>query len=248
MTIESNEDLENLKKIGRIVGLTLREMSGRMKPGMTTLELDEIGAAFLDSHGARSAPILAYEFPGATCISVNDEAAHGIPSERVIREGDLVNIDVSAELDGYFADAGVTIPVPPVTPLMDNLCRCTRRALNKAIAQARAGRPINRVGQAVEREAEKCGLNVIHNLTGHGIGRHIHEYPQAVLNYYEPKDRRRFTPGLVVTLEPFLSAGAEYVATEPDGWTLRAPDGSLNAQFEHTLVVTRGKPIIVTAV
>lgn len=248
MTIESNEDLEGLKKIGRIVGLTLREMAGRLEPGMTTLELDEIGSSFMERHGARSAPILAYEFPGATCISVNEEAAHGIPGDRVIREGDLVNIDVSAELEGFFADAAVTVPLAPVTPLMENLCRCTRRALNKAIAQARAGRPINRVGQAVEKVAEKCGFNVIHNLTGHGIGRHIHEYPQAVLNYFEPKDKRRFTPGLVVTLEPFLSTGAEYVSTAPDGWTLLARDGSLNAQYEHTLVVTRGKPIIVTAV
>jgi methionyl aminopeptidase len=246
MSIESDKDLYALKRIGRVVALALSEMRQQIQPGMTTAELDDIGRAVLTRHGARSAPQLVYGFPAATCISLNDEAAHGIPGNRIIRAGDLVNIDVSAELAGYFADAALTIVVPPASTLKRSLCHCAQRAHRQAIAAAQAGRPINVIGQAAERAARKGGFNVIFELTGHGVGRNIHEEP-SVPSFYAPWAKQRLTEGLVITVEPFLSTGAKRVLTDPNGWTLKTPDGSLSAQYEHTIVVTRGQPIIVTA-
>ena len=248
MTIDKDEDLERLTRIGRIVGLTVQAMAEELQPGITTGELDAIGAAFLEKHGARSAPQLIYNYPGATCISVNDEAAHGVPGDRVIRAGDLVNIDVSAELDGYFADTGASFAVPPTTPLQERLLDCTRNALQSGIKAARAGEKLNRIGRAVQSEAERCGFAIVTELTGHGVGRHLHEDPRAVLNYYEPGDRRRLRKGMVFTVEPFLTTGEGRVVEGEDGWTLRSPDGGLMAQYEHTIVVTQGSPIIITQV
>lgn len=246
MSIESEKDLTALKRIGRIVALVLSEMRQRLQPGMTTAELDAIGQAVLDRHGARSAPQLVYSFPAATCISLNDEAAHGVPGDRIIRAGDLVNLDVSAELDGYFADAALTIVVPPISTLKHNLCHWAQRAQRQAIAAAQAGRPINVIGQAAERSARQGGFKIISELTGHGVGRHIHEEP-SIPSFNAPWARQHLTEGLVITVEPFLSTGAKHVVTDANGWTLKTPDGSLSAQYEHTIVVTRGRPIIVTA-
>ena len=222
-------------------------MQARVEPGITTAELDAIGGAMLEKFGARSAPKLVYNFPGTTCISLNDEAAHGIPGPRVIRPGDLVNIDVSAELDGYYADAGVTVPVPPVSELQQRLCACAQAALRAGIAAARAGQPINAIGRAMEDQARRGGFAVLRELNGHGVGRHIHE-PPTVPGFYVQRLRGRLTEGLVITVEPFLSAGSSRVITGPDGWTLRSPDGSLNVQYEHTIIVTRGHPLVITAV
>lgn len=247
MSIGSESDLQGLKESGRIVALALQEMARHLKPGITTLELDWIGEAFLSRHGARSAPRLAYNFPGGTCISINDEAAHGIPGNRVVRTGDIVNLDVSADLNGFVADTGATFAVPPVSPVKDKLLRCTKAALNRAIEAAQAGRPMNVIGQAVEAEARRGKFSIIANLAGHGVGRSIHEDPSDVLNYYNPRDKRRLTEGMVITIEPFFSTGATYVREDRDGWTLKTPDGSLSCQYEHTIVITKGKPIIITA-
>ena len=247
MTIKSAEDLDKLKRIGRIVALTLREMRQQLRPGMTTGELDDIGLRMLEKHGAQSAPRLVYNFPGATCISVNSEAAHGIPGDRVVQEGDLVNIDVSAELDGFFADTGASVPVLPVDPQIQRLCAFTRRALRRALEVARHGRFIQGVGKVVENEARKGGFQVIRNLCGHGVGRSLHEYPDSITSFYNAADRRRFTEGLALAIEPFLSTGATEVETASDNWTQITPDGSITAQYEHTIVITRKKPIVVTA-
>jgi methionyl aminopeptidase len=248
MTVDSPHDLAGLKRIGRIVGLALKEMKARVAPGVTTAELDAVGAALLERYGARSAPILAYRFPGTTCISINDEAAHGIPGERAIAAGDLVNLDVSAELDGYFADAGLMAAVPPVDLVRHNLVLCAQRALSKAITAARAGQPVNAIGRAIEDEAQGCGFSTLHDLGGHGVGRGIHEEPHNIACFYNPGDRRVLKEGMVLTIEPFVTTGAKAVYTDANGWTLKTRDGSLSAQFEHTLVITRGKPVIVTAI
>lgn len=248
MTVESHEDLLGLLKIGRIVGLTLQHMQAAARPGMSTAELDAIGAAFLRQHGARSAPILAYNYPGHTCISINDEAAHGIPSSRVIQPGDLVNIDVSAEMDGYWADTGGTVAMPPISPEKQRLCDYTRKALEAAISVVRAGQPINVIGKAVEAVARQGGYSIIRELGGHGVGRHLHEPPHAVPHHFVRRATQRLTEGMVLTLEPFLTTGAIHVKTEADGWTLRTTDGSLSAQYEHTVVITDEAPILVTAV
>ncbi|MDQ5826064.1 MAG: type I methionyl aminopeptidase [Chloroflexota bacterium] len=248
MSIESEEDVVGLRKCGRIVGLTLREMSRHVRPGITTGELDRIGEEFLLKHGARSAPKLTYNFPGATCISINDEAAHGIPGNRVIQPGDLVNIDVSAELDGYITDTGATFAVPPISPTKQKLMDCTKAALNNAIAAARSDQSISVIGQAVEAQARRCGFTIIKNLAGHGVGRSLHEQPSMVLNYYNGLEKRKLSEGLVLTIEPFLSTGADFVMEAKDGWTLKTPDGSLLAQYEHTIIITKGRPVVVTLV
>lgn len=246
MSVNTPEELEALRRVGRVVASTMRAMARRLRPGMTTAELDEIGRAELERHGARSAPIATYAFPGATCISVTPEAAHGIPGPREIRAGDLVNIDVSAELDGFVADTGASFPVPPVSPAVQALCDATRRALDRALSVVKADAPLNRIGQAVQAEAERSGYTVVRNLCGHGVGRGLHEPPREVANYYDPSDRRLLTDGLVLTIEPFLSTGTDFVVEQDNGWTLTMPDGSLVAQYEHTVVVTPAGPIVLT--
>jgi methionyl aminopeptidase len=246
MSIESEQDLAALKRIGRIAALTLQEMRKHVRPGITTRELDEIGAETLARYGAHSAPRVSYDFPGTTCISLNEVAAHGIPGDRVVQAGDLVNIDVSAELDGYFGDTAATIPVGPISDAARRLCRCTQNALGRGLAAARAGQPLNGIGLAVQRVAEECGYQVIRNLPGHGIGHKLHEQP-TVLNFYHPEMTQKLTEGLVITVEPFLSLSADHIVDGDDGWALLTADGSLAAQYEHTIVVTQGEPLILTA-
>lgn len=247
MTIETEQDLERLKVIGKIVADTIKIMSENLEAGMTTKELDYIAEKYLNSKGARSAPKVTYNFPAYTCISINDEAAHGIPSSnKIIKAGDLVNIDVSAELDGYFADSGATFIVPPVTQEKKELCRATKQALFKAIDEVRAGLPLNVIGKAVEKHARKTGFTIIRDLGSHGVGRALHEEPKFIPPFYDKSDRRVLKEGMVITIEPFLSNGAYSVYQARDGWTLKTNNHSLSAQFEHTLVVTKKKPIIIT--
>jgi methionyl aminopeptidase len=246
MTIETEDDVAALKRIGRIVSCVLHEMLEAAEPGMTTRELDAIGERLLDSHGARSAPRLSYGFPGATCISVNEEAAHGIPGDRVIRPGDVLNVDVSAEMGGYFADTGGTRVVPPSDARKTRLCHATRTALERAMTHARAGRPISGIGAAIERTAKSFGFKVIENLGSHGVGRALHEAPEHIPGYFDPADRRVLAEGMVITIEPFLSTRSRTVTEASDGWTLVGAPGNLSAQYEHTMIITRGEPIVVT--
>ncbi|HVY67242.1 MAG TPA: type I methionyl aminopeptidase [Gammaproteobacteria bacterium] len=246
MTIESEDDVAALKRIGKIVSYVLREMLDAAEPGMTTRELDSIGEQLLEKHGARSAPRLAYDFPGATCISLNEEAAHGIPGERVIRPGDVLNVDVSAELAGYFADTGGTTVVPPTNPQKTRLCHATRTALEHAMQQASAGQLISGIGAAIQRTAKTYGFKVIENLGSHGVGRALHEAPEHIPGYFDRRDKRILREGMVITIEPFLSTKSRVVTETADGWTLVGADGNLSAQYEHTMIITKGKPIVVT--
>jgi methionyl aminopeptidase len=246
MSINDERDVEGLKRIGAVVAAARDAMGAHVAPGVTTAELDAIGKEILDRHGARSAPRLAYGFPGVTCISVNDRLAHGIPSPKcVLSAGDLVNIDVSAELDGYWADTGASFPVGTVSAQANALLRATRLALEDGMSQARAGAPLRNIGRAVERRAKQCGFQVIRNLCGHGVGRNIHEAP-SVPNTFHRQDRTVLAAGLVITIEPFLTTSATMAVQDADGWTLRSSDGSLGAQFEHTLIVTGRGPIVLT--
>lgn len=246
MTIESERDVEGLKKVGGVVASVLREMLDSLEPGMTTAELDELGSALLERRGARSAPRAVYKFPGATCISVNEEAAHGVPGPRVIQPGDVVNVDVSAEMGGYFADTGGTRVVPPSTPVKNRLCHATKLALQEAVAEARAGNKLNLIGKAIQRVAKAQQFKIIKNLAGHGVGRGLHEEPDSIVGYYEPRDTRELREGMVIAIEPFLSTKSSIVEEADDGWTLVGAAGNLSAQYEHTLIVTRGAPIILT--
>ncbi|CAM2009194.1 type I methionyl aminopeptidase [Acanthopleuribacter pedis] len=249
MSIDGEQDLVKLKEIGRIVGKTLKTMLQTVEPGMTTAELDAVGRKLLEDAGARSAPESSYNFPGATCISVNHHMAHGIPSDKVIiKAGDLINIDVSAEKDGYYADTGASMAVPPVNPLFQKLCLSTRRALKSGMRAARAGRPLNHIGRAVSMEAKKAGFGIVRNLGSHGVGRSLHEEPKFIPSYYDPKDTRQLSEGMVITIEPFLTTGPPNAFQEKDGWTLSTLRGCYAAQFEHTIVITKNQPIVVTQV
>lgn len=246
MTIESDADIAGLKAAGHAVSTVLNRMLDSIRPGMTTRELDEMGARWLAEFGARSAPATSYNFPGATCISINEEAAHGIPGARVIAKGDVVNIDVSAELDGYFADTGGTRIVPPSTPTKTQLVFAARYALEQALKEVRHGARLNRIGHAIERVAKAHRFKIIENLCSHGVGRSLHEEPEYITGYYDPRDTRVLTAGMVITIEPFLSTKSSMVEETGDGWTLAGVKGNLSAQFEHTLIVTHGAPLVVT--
>ncbi len=246
MTIESDKDLQGLRRVGRVVALARDEMRRATEPGMTTQELDQIGAGVFERYGTRSAPNLVYGFPGTNCISLNDEAVHGIPSpERTIRPGDLVKIDVTAELDGYMADSAVTVALPGGDGTNERLVRCAESAYAMAAAVARVARPINKIGRAIEIAATREGFSVLRELHSHGIGRGIHEEP-SYPQYYDRRFDAPLTKGLVITIEPILSAGSSWVRDEGDGFTLSTADGSPSAHHEHTIVITRGSPITVT--
>ncbi|NDW02385.1 type I methionyl aminopeptidase [Salipiger sp. PrR002] len=246
MTITQEDELDGLKDIGRIVANTLRAMAKAMEPGMTTRELDEIGRAFLERHGAESAPQSAYDFPGATCISVNEEIAHGIPGERIIAQGDLVNIDVSASKDGFFADTGASYRVGPAHPLLDKLCRDGKRAMQIGIGQVAEGKPLAGIGNAIGKFADERGYTLIRNLASHGVGRSLHEYPEEIATWPNRSDRRRIDKGLVLTVEPFLSTGGLWASDGDDGWTLYAEPCAPVVQYEHTIVATTRGAIILT--
>ena len=246
MTADSQKDIDALKTIGHICAQTLRRMMDATRAGMATRELDEIGRALLEAEGARSAPQVTYNFPGATCISISPVIAHGIPDKHVLCEGELIHIDVSAELDGYFADTGASMVVTKRDRQLDRLLDATKATLHKALSAAKAGNPLSGIGRTVQNEARRRGFNVIYDLTGHGVGRGLHENPKEILNFYNPADRRVLHEGLVLAIEPFLTTGIGRVVTERDGWTIRTMDRAIAAQFEHTIVVTKNQPIILT--
>lgn len=246
MTADSEKDIKALKAAGRVVALALKKMMKHAKPGMTTAELDAIGSEFLKAEGAKSAPQAMYNFPGATCISVSPIIAHGIPGNHVLQEGELINIDVSAELDGYFADTGASMVVAKRIPEIERMLEAAKSALNKAVHAAKAGEPLNGIGKTIQDEAKRKGYNVIYDLTGHGIGKSLHEEPSAIYNFNKPDDRRILKEGWVLAIEPFLTPGRGRVVEEKDRWSLRTIDRAIAAQFEHTVIVTENEPIILT--
>ncbi len=246
MTIDNQEELDALIRAGRVVAEARQAMVEAVTPGTTTGELDAVGREVFRRHGARSAPRLTYRFPGSTCISINDEAAHGVPSlRRQLREGDLVNLDVSAELDGYFSDTGVSVPVGDVSPVASRLLEATKLAQRDAMNAAQPGAQLCDLGRAVQRRARRHGFRVIKNLNGHGIGRGLHEAPSVPS--IDDGQRMMLREGLVLAIEPFLSISADHVVDDLDGWALRTADGSLVAQFEHSIVVTGEGPLVLTA-
>lgn len=247
VTISGDDELRGLLRIGQICGLALEHVGARIEPGIPTAELDRIAGEFLAREGAHSAPMLAYDFPGHICVSINEQAAHGVPGARRVRAGDLVNVDISAELEGFWADTGATFAVAPVPAKRERLCRYARRALDAALAAVRADAPIHGVGRAVQDIAARGGYSPIRELCGHGIGRSIHEPPQ-VPNFFEASNCDVFREGMVVAIEPFLTPGRGQLCTQRDGWTLSTTDGAPSAQYEHTVVVTDREPILATAV
>ena len=246
MSISTPQELERLRAAGQVVRRVLEAMKSEVRPGITTRELDQIGEREMTALGAQSAPAKVYQFPGANCISVNEEAVHGIPGGRRLREGDLVKLDVTIEKDGFMADAAETVAVGEVSDEQQRLIACAQRAFEKAMLSARAGFRVYEIGRAVEKEVRRQGFSVIRDLGGHGIGRTIHEEPR-VPNYADPDASQILTEGLVITVEPIIAAGSGRIVLDPDGWTIRTADGRPSAHYEHTLVITRGAPIVLTA-
>ena len=246
MSIETPAELRALREAGRITRQTLDALAGEVRVGMTTGGLDAIAAAIFKREGARSAPAIVYGFPGHVLISVNDEIVHGIPGPRALRNGDLVKLDVTVEKDGYVADAARSVLVGAGTATAAELVACAEGAFNAALDVARAGSRVNEIGRSVEREVRRRGFTVVRGLAGHGVGKTIHEAP-SVPNEYDPRQRDVLTEGLVLTIEPMISAGSARTTQDADGWTIRTRDGSLSAHFEHTIVITRDRPMILTA-
>jgi methionyl aminopeptidase len=248
MTITTDEELEALKAVGRVCAIARDRASAALRPGISTAELDAIVRAVLDEHGARSAPEVTYGFPGASCISVNEVVAHGIPGDRIIAAGDLVNIDVSAELNGVFADTGASFTVPTADPKLAALCRDGKRAMWEGIRVVKSGAAFADIGNAIGAFAKKHRYTLIENLASHGVGNSLHDEPSEIATWPDRKERRRIADGLVFTVEPFLSLGARFaVDAEPeDGFTLWAEPEAPTVQFEHTIVATRRGALVVT--
>lgn len=248
MSVSSHTDFLGIKKVSEVVALTLRSMRDHARPGMSTKQLDEFGGALLKASGALSAPNITYGFPGHTCISVNREAAHGIPSEKVfLKEGDLVNIDVSASLDGYFADNGGSFVLGRDVHNHNDLVEASKRILLLATMQIKGGVKIADVGHLIETEARRSGFNVIRNLVGHGVGRSLHEEPSEIPCFHDRSNKKRFRKNSVVAVETFISTKAAYVYENGNGWTYAARDGSFVAQHEHTIMITDNQPVILTS-
>jgi methionyl aminopeptidase len=246
MSINGPEELEFLRAAGAVVRAVLEAMKREVRPGITTGELDGIGAKVIAENGARSAPAMVYGFPGFNCISLNEEAVHGIPGERALRDGDLLKLDVTVEKNGFMADAAETVAVGAVSKEAERLMNCARRAFEKAMLVARAGFRVSEIGRAVEKEVRREGFSVIRELGGHGIGRTIHEEPR-VPNFADPEARQVLTEGLVITVEPIIAAGSGRTLLAKDGWTMKTADRRPAAHYEHTLVITKGVPLLLTA-
>lgn len=245
MSIDQQEEFEGMKRIGAIVANCLALLKTKARPGMSTRELDEIAARYIDEQGAIAAPPSEYNFPGAVCLSVERTVAHGIPDDTVLRDGDLLNIDVSAHLDGYYADNGESIVVGKAPRLKRSLCKAVHKALQVALRHVRDGVRVARMGREIERLARAQGFTVIENLGGHGVGRSLHEEPTFLSSVENRHDRRMFQKNQVVAIEPFLSNGATWVHEGDDGWALYHPE-YYSVQKEHTVMITKGRPYIFT--
>lgn len=248
MSITNEAELLGMKKISEVVALTLKLMREFAKPGISTKELDDFGGEILKQHGAKSAPYETYGFPGFTCISVNEQVAHGIPSEkRILQEGDLINIDVSAELDGFWSDNGGSFVLGEDFNNYQPLVDASKKILKKAIQNIKGGVKIADIGLLIETEAKKSGYKVIRNLAGHGVGRSLHEKPENILNYRVRTNRERFRKNTTVAIETFIASHSTVAVELQDGWTLVGNNGGFVTQHEHTILITDNEPVILTA-
>lgn len=249
MIVKTEEELQGIKIVSEAVATTLQKMRTYAQIGMSTKEIDEYGRQILETLGARSAPFETYGFPGYSCISVNEEFAHGVPSDKVIlKNGDMINIDVSAELGGFWSDNGCSFVIGEDIQGLQNLINTSREILLEAISQIRGGVKISDIGRLIETRARKSGYTVIRNLGGHGVGRSLHEAPDGIMNYDDRYDKfRRFRKDSTVAIETFISTKSTLTETASNGWAFTGNKGGFVAQHEHTILITSGEPIILTA-
>jgi methionyl aminopeptidase len=243
----SQAELERMRAAGRLVGEVLTALSGRVAPGVSTGELDAQAEAMIRAAGATPAFKGYNGYPASICASINDEVIHGIPSKaRALKPGDIISIDVGAELDGYFGDSAITLPVGEVSDEAKQLLKVTEESLYRAIDVVRPGARISDIGHAVQQHVEAAGFSVVREFVGHGIGQRMHEEPQ-IPNYGEPGRGPRLSEGMVLAIEPMVNAGKAAVKVLSDGWTAVTRDHCLAAHFEHTVAVTADGAWILTA-
>jgi len=247
MTIELKDtnEIERLRQSNRIVALVLHEVAAMMKPGVTTLAIDRLAETIIRDHGAEPAFKGYRGFPASACISLNQEIVHGIPSQRELKEGDIVSVDIGTKLGGFYGDGAYTFCIQPVASKTCELVSTTKTALDAAIAAARCGKTLGEVSQVIYATAKQKNYGVIRDYVGHGIGRHLHEDPQ-VPNYVGPWRSLKLEPGLVIALEPMFTLGDYHTRVLADNWTVVTRDNSMSAHFEHTICITDDEPEILT--
>ena len=243
--LRAANEVESIRAAARLVAKTLKVLGQGIRPGVTTEELDRIAESFIRDHGGRPAFKGYRGYPASICSSVNEEVVHGVPGKRVLREGEIIGIDVGVEMDGYFGDAAWTFPVGEVSPEAARLMQVTQEALEKGIAQARPGNRVGDISNAIQTHVERHGYSVVRALVGHGIGRQMHEEPQ-VPNFGSPGRGPKLMVGQVLAIEPMVNAGGPEVVTRDDQWTVASRDGSLSAHFEHTVAVGKEGPIVLS--
>ena len=245
IVLKSLQEIEKMRRSNLIVAEILGALKSAVRPGVTTRELDEKATALLAKTGARPAFKGYNGYPAALCASVNEEVIHGIPSGRVLKEGDIVSLDFGAVWEDYYGDAAITLPVGRISPEAEKLLRVTREALDRAIAQARPGNRLQDISAAVQSHVEANGFSVVRDFVGHGIGQHLHEKPQ-IPNFGTPGRGIRLQAGMTLAIEPMINAGGYEVEILEDGWTAVTKDRSLSAHFEHSVAVTENGPYILS--
>lgn len=250
LELKGGEELRLMRRAGAIVAEVLERLQEEVRPGVATIELDRIAETITRQRGAIPA-FKGYQvgprtFPASLCVSINDEVVHGIPSSRVLEEGDIVGVDFGVRYEGFYGDAAVTVPVGKVSDEAKHLLTATREALEAGIRELRVGNRLGDLSHAIQARAEQAGLSIVREFVGHGIGRRLHEEPQ-VPNFGEPGRGRRLREGMVLAIEPMLNLGAAAVRIKEDGWTAVTRDGSLSAHFEHSVALTESGPMVLTA-
>ncbi len=246
IVLKTTRELALMREACRISAGALKAAGEAVQPGVTTAEIDKIAYDYIKKQGANPNFLHLYDFPATACISINDEVIHGIPSKnRVIKEGDIVSIDLGAELEGYNGDNAATFAAGKISPEAQRLCDVTRESLYEGISKAIAGGRLGDIGYAIQSYCEKHGYGVVRSFTGHGIGKKVHEDP-SVPNYGTPGRGVRLLPGMTIAIEPMINQGVPGVKTMSDGWTVKTADGKLSAHFEHTIAITSNGPVILT--
>jgi methionyl aminopeptidase len=243
--LKSPEEVGKMQRAGRIVAEVLRELKEQVKPGVSTLDLDEIAEKGIRKRGGQPAFKGYRGFPATLCASVNNEIVHGIPSKRTLQEGDIIGLDLGAIVDGYYGDAAITVAVGALRPEVQRLVTVTEESLYKGIDQMKTGNRLSDVSHAVQAHVEAAGYSVVKDFVGHGIGQSLHEEPQLP-NFGQPGQGPRLRPGMVLAIEPMVNMGKDGVRVLSDHWTAVTEDGSLSAHFEHTVAITEAGPVILT--